>query len=305
MEFGEKNRIELEQIGTITATTVALILTILKVSVGVVTGSVAVIASSLDSLLDMFISMFNTFALKMAKQKPTEKFNYGFGKIEGIATLLEGGLIILSGGFVIFEGIRKLLTHSQIDKLELSIWVMGISMVATTGLIGFMGYIANRTNNIIIRSDLLHYKVDLLTNGAVLIALFLVQLTGYSQIDFILSILIGSYIIKEAIQIGREGLELLLDVSLPSQLVNKIGETIRAHPKVADFHCLKTRKSGPRNFVEVHLVFDPKMSIEEAHRIVEEVEESIRQLDKQVKWIILTHIDPSDDFHINKTLHEC
>ncbi|MEO1942291.1 MAG: cation diffusion facilitator family transporter [Campylobacterales bacterium] len=295
----------LEKVATVTATLTALFLAIVKVVVGIITGSVAVIASSIDSLLDMVISIFNTIALRISERQPDQKFNYGMGKIEGVAALLEGSLIILSGFFIIYKGIEKIVTHQQIEHLGLSIGVMVISIIATGGLVAFMGYVAKKTNNLIIRSDLLHYKTDLLTNGAVLLSLIIVKVTGFYYLDFILSILIGLYIIKEAGEIVKEGLEVLLDISLPREVVREIERIIRRHPKVNDYHCLKTRQAGNRYFVDVHLVFNPKMTVEEAHEIVEEVEEEIRKLNPDVKWIINTHIDPYDDSTINKLLNEC
>jgi cation diffusion facilitator family transporter len=295
----------LERVATVAATLTALFLAIVKVVVGIITGSVAVIASSIDSLLDMVISIFNTVALRISERQPDQKFNYGMGKIEGVAALVEGTLIILSGLFIIYKGIEKIVTHQQIEHLGLSIGVMVVSIVATGGLVAFMGYVAKKTNNLIIRSDLLHYKTDLLTNGAVLLSLIIVKVTGFYYLDFILSILIGLYIIKEAGEIVKEGLEVLLDISLPREVVREIERVIRRHPKVNDYHCLKTRQAGKRYFVDVHLVFDPKMTVEEAHEIVEEVEEEIRKLNPDVKWIINTHIDPYDDSTINKLLNEC
>ncbi|MRJ06206.1 MAG: cation transporter [Epsilonproteobacteria bacterium] len=295
----------IERLATLTATLVALFLAIIKVAVGVITGSVAVIASSIDSILDMGISIFNTIALKIAEKHPNEKFNYGMGKIEGVAALLEGGVIIGSGVFIIFKGVEKIMTHQTIEKIDLSILVMIISFLATGGLVAFLSYVVKKSNNLIIRSDLLHYKTDLLTNGAVLLSLVVVKLTGFYYLDFVLSILIGLYIIKEALEIVKEGFEILLDSSLPPEVVAQIEKIIEEHPRVLNHHCIKTRQAGKRYFVDVHLVVNPKMTVEEAHEIVEEIEEQIRNLRHDKKWIINTHIDPYDDSIINRLLNEC
>jgi len=148
-------------------------------------------------------------------------------------------------------------------------------------------------------------NVDLLTNSAVLVSLIIVKFTGWYFVDFILSILIGIYIIKEASEIVKEGFEILLDVSLDFETVEKIKEVIKKEPLVLDYHCLRTRKAGNRNFVDVHLVLTPDMKLKLAHTIIENVEEKIREIDSNKKWIINIHADPYDDSYINKILEEC
>jgi len=295
----------IERKATLVAIIVSIVLAIVKVVVGFLSGSVAVIASALDSILDMVISVFNNIALKISESKPDNKFNYGKSKIEGLAALFEGLIIILSGLFVIFEAIRKLIEKEPITHLDTSIYVMIFSIIVVSGLVAFLNYVANKTNNLVIKSDALHYKTDLFTNSAVLVSLIIVKITGWYFIDFILSIAIGVYIIKEASEIVKEGFEILLDVALDFEIVEKIKEIIKKEPLVLDYHCLRTRKAGNRNFVDVHLVLTPDMKLKLAHSIIESVEDKIRAIDPSKKWIINIHADPYDDSHINKLLEEC
>ncbi len=295
----------LPQIATLVATLIAFILAVIKIVVGVMSGSVAVIASALDSVLDMVISIFNNIAVKVSESKPSDKFNYGKSKIEALAALFEGVIITLSGGYIIYEAINKIIHHNKIVEINYSIYVMLFSVFMTFGLVLFLSFVYKKTNHLIIKSDLLHYKTDLLTNGAVLVSLVIVKLSEFYYVDFVLSIVIGLYIIKEASKIIKEGFEILLDVSLDFQTVQKIKEIIKQEPFVIDFHCLRTRKAGNRNFVDVHLVLISDMKLKLAHMIVERVEEKIRKIDPDKKWIINIHADPYDDFHINKIQEEC
>jgi len=295
----------LPRLATTVATLSAFFLAVSKLSVGIVTGSVAVIASAIDSLLDMVISIFNNIAVRVSESKPSSKFNYGKGKIEGLAALFEGLFISASGLYIIYEGIRKIVDHEPIKNIDFSIYVMLFSIAVTAMLVWFLAYVVKKTGHLVIKSDLLHYKTDLLTNSAVLISLIVVKLTGWYYIDFLLSIVIGIYIIKESSEIVKEGFEILLDVSLDFATVEKIKEIIKKEPLVLDYHCLRTRKAGNRNFVDVHLVLTPDMKLKLAHTIIESVEEKIRQIDPDKKWIINIHADPYDDSHINKILEEC
>jgi len=297
--------VSLPRLATFVASITAFVLAVSKVIVGIMTGSVAVIASAIDSLLDMVISIFNNIAVKISESKPDKKYNYGKGKIEGLAALFEGLFISGSGLYIIYEGIRKIVNHEKIINIEYSIYVMIFSMVATLCLVVFLTYVVKKTNHLIIKSDLLHYKTDLLTNGAVLISLIIIKFTGFYYIDFILSILIGAYIIKEASKIIKDGLDVILDASLDFKIVEKIKEIIKKEPLVLDYHCLRTRKAGHRNFVDVHIVLTPDMKLKLAHTVIEKIEEKIRELDPTKRWIINIHADPYDDSHINKLVEEC
>ena len=294
-----------ERKATVIAISVSIILAIAKVTVGFLSGSVAVIASALDSVMDMVVSIFNNIALKVSESKPNRKFNYGKGKIEGIAALFEGVVIIASGLFIIYEAIDKLIHHKIITHINISMYVMAFSIVLVLGLVLFLNYIAKKTDNLVIKSDALHYKTDLITNGAVLISLVIIKITQWQYIDFILSVILGVYIIKEASEIVKESFEILLDVALDFETTEKIKEIIQKEPLVLGYHCLRTRKSGNRNFVDVHLVLTPDMKLKLAHTILENIGEKIRKLDTNQKWIINIHADPYDDSAINKILEEC
>jgi len=297
--------VSLPRLATFVASITAFILAVSKVIVGIMTGSVAVIASAIDSLLDMVISIFNNIAVKISESKPDKKYNYGKGKIEGVAALFEGLFISGSGFYIIYEGIKKIINHEEIVKIDYSIYVMVFSMVVTLGLVIFLAYVAKKTNHLIIKSDLLHYKTDLLTNGAVLLSLIIIKFTGFYYIDFVLSILIGAYIIKEASKIIKDGLDIILDASLNFETVEKIKEIIKKEPLVLDYHCLRTRKAGHRNFVDVHIVLTPDMKLKLAHTVIEKIEDKIRELDPTKRWIINIHADPYDDSHINRLQEEC
>jgi ferrous-iron efflux pump FieF len=296
---------KLPRIATIASSSVAFFLAISKVIIGFMTGSVAVIASAVDSILDMFVSIFNMIAVRLSESRVDAKFNYGKGKIEGIAALFEGLLIIASAGFIIYTAINKFLHHSVIIKIDLAFYVMILSVIVTFFLVLFLNYVAKRTNSLVIKSDALHYKTDLVSNIAIIGILIAVKLTGYYQIDFIVSIFIALYIFKEALELVREGFLNLLDISLDFQTVEKIKDIIKKQPLVLDYHCLRTRQAGNRNFVDVHLVMTPDMKLKMAHKIIEQVEEKIRNIDKNRIWVINTHADPYDDSSINKMQEEC
>jgi cation diffusion facilitator family transporter len=297
--------LNLNRIATIASSSVAFVLAIAKVIVGFMTGSVAVIASAADSILDMFVSIFNMIAVRVSESKANNMFNYGKGKIEGIAALFEGLLIIASAIFIFYTAIDRLLNKELIQEINLAFYVMVASLVVTFFLVMFLNYVAKKTNSLVIKSDALHYKTDLISNGAIVLVLIAVKFTGLYWIDFVVSIFIAIYIFKEATELVKDGFLNLLDVSLDFETVEKIKDIIKKEPLVLDYHCLRTRQSGHRNFVDVHLVLTPDMKLKLAHTIIENIDEKIRKLDENKTWVINIHADPYDDSNINKMQEEC
>jgi len=284
---------------TIVASSVATVLTLVKFFVGVASGSVAVLASAIDSLLDTVISVFNFFAIKKAEEDANERFQYGKGKVQAIAAVIEGTVISLSGLYIIYEATIKAIYGTKTTLLNPAIMVMLLSIGVTFLLVEYLLVVAKKTDNIVIKSDALHYKTDLISNGVILLSLILVYFTGWDIIDAIFGFGIGVYIIYSAYEIIQEGIYILLDHALDKEIIKKIEEIISTHPSVNGYHWLKTRTDGTNNFVEFHLVLEPEMTLMEAHNISDKIEEKIKALDDKRKWIITPHYDPIDDEEIN------
>jgi len=285
----------LQKKATVVASVVAGILVVIKLVVGLISGSVAVLASAMDSVLDIFVSMFNYFAIHNAEKPPSERFNYGLGKIEALAAVIEGTVITMSGLFIMYQAIKKIIHNEPIHYLGPSLIVMIVSIVLTAALVIFLEYVAKKTGNLVVKSDALHYKTDLLSNSAVVLSLLIVYFTKFYMVDGIFGIAIALYIIYSAYELIKEGILILMDVALEDEVVEKIKEIIKTTPKVTDYHFLKTRKAGPFNFVDVHLVFNPEISLQEAHDIADEVERRIKEIDPDKKWEVTIHLDPVDD----------
>lgn len=287
---------------TIVSSSVAFFLVCIKFIVGIFSGSVAVLASAIDSMLDFFVSIFNFFAIKKAEEDPTQNFQYGKGKIQGIAAVMEGTIIIISGLFIIYKAIEKALYKESTSMLLPSIYVMIFSIIVTFLLVMYLLSVAKKTDNIVIKSDALHYKTDLWSNGVIFLSLFLVFITKQDIIDAVFGFGIGIYIIYSAIEIVIDGIKILLDHSLPEDQVAKIEQILKNHKEITSFHWLKTRTDGSVNFVEFHMVLRPNMLLLEAHRIAEQAEDKIMQIDPSKKWAITPHFDPYDDEEINEAM---
>ena len=289
---------------TIISSLVATLLVIVKLFIGVLSGSVALLASAIDSLLDMLVSMFNYFAISKSEENPNDDYQYGKGKVQAIAAVIEGTVITISGLYIIYMAIKKLSDGSVTAMLTPSIVVMVFSIGVTYALVTYLLRVAKETDSVVIKADALHYKTDLWSNAAVLVALFLVWLTGIDSIDALIGMGIGLYIIYSAYEIIVEGIEILLDKALAEEVLVGINEIIASHKEVTSYHWLKTRTDGSVNFVEFHLVLRPKMLLMDAHVIADEIEDKIMLLQPNKRWVISPHFDPYDDENCNNALFQ-
>jgi len=194
-----------EKKATIVSSTVAAILTLIKLIIGIMSGSVAVLASAIDSVLDLFVSIFNYFAISNSEKPADQYFNYGRGKIEALASVIEGTIITISGLFLLYQAINKYVSGETSKYADISILVMIISLIITTSLVLYLNTVAKKTNNMVIKADALHYKTDVFTNIAVLISLIGVYFTSNELIDIIIGGGISIYIIYSAYELIKDG----------------------------------------------------------------------------------------------------
>ncbi len=289
----------LQKKATVVSSSVAGFLTLIKLAIGIASGSVAVLASAVDSILDMFVSLFNYFAISNSEKPADEHFNYGRGKIEALASVIEGVIITMSGLFLLYTAIKKYFTGEVSTYLDISLIVMVISLFITIGLVAYLNAVAKKTNNMVIKADALHYKTDVWVNVAVLFSLVAVYFTQYEIIDIIVGIGISIFIIYSAYELIEDGVLVLLDRALDKEISEQIIKIIKSEKQINDYHFLKTRCAGDNNFVDVHLVFDCLIPLMDAHSIADIVEEKIEKLDETKTWITNIHMDPYDDSDIN------
>ena len=269
-------------------------LTLLKIVFGLIGGSVIVLASAIDSFIDMIISLCNYFALRKAESPSNKYFNYGFGKLEGIASIFESLFVFISGLYIIYKSVTNFISHSSIDKLEQSIVVMLISVVITSLLVIYLKMLDDKTN-IIIKAEILHYKMDLLNNFGIVISLLIIEFSGFNRLDSIIGGILGCYICYNSYKIFRDGLFMLLDRAVDEDLFRKIKNVLDSNEDIESYHGLKSRISGNTIFLECHLVFGGNISLLDAHSVGNNIERQISDISERYRWAILIHLDPYDD----------
>ncbi len=280
----------------IMAAGVALFLISIKLTIGWLTGTVSVLASAVDSILDFLVSGFNLIAIVTAAKPNDDAYNYGRGKLEGIASTLEGLLIIASAIFICYQAFGKLVNPAPAEfPLFWAIAAMALSVGVTFLLVTYLRRVKVQTGSLIIEADALHYATDLLSNGGILLALVVIYFTGWTVLDPLIALVIAGYVLYSAAKLVHKGTQMLMDRSLEAELVEQIREIASTHsPLISGMHELKTRRAGDTHFVEFHLVFDEDITLGEAHGVADEIEMRIRTL-RSARWVINIHLDPRDD----------
>lgn len=274
----------------------AIILIIIKTVAWIMTWSMAVLSSAVDSLLDFIVSSVNLYILKRSSSPNDENYNYWHGKIEWFGAIFEWFVVMASWLVVIYLAVQKILHNEWISQIDISIIIMLISILITWALVYYLHITAKKTKSLVVKADLLHYKSDLFTNLWIIFSLGVIYFTWWQIIDSVVSIVIASYILFSSFEIIKEWFYMLMDKSFEDKDVLKQIEEIimNTSPEVTWFHHLKTRKSWKDVFIEFHLVMTPDIKLVDAHQISDLIEIKIRRLAINNSRILI-HLDPYDD----------
>ncbi|MDX7998871.1 CDF family cation-efflux transporter FieF [Xenorhabdus sp. Reich] len=271
------------------ATVLASLLLIIKIFSWWITGSVSLLAALVDSLVDLAASLTNFFAVRYSLQPADEEHAFGHGKAESLAALAQSMFISGSAIFLFLTGFQHLFSPRPLEHATIGIWVIAIALISTLCLVAFQRWVINKTQSQAIRADMLHYKSDLLMNGAILVALLL-SLYGFKHADALFALGIGVYILYSALRMGYDAVQSLLDRALPDEERQEIIEIIQNYPGVEGGHELRTRQSGPTRFIQFHLEIDDDLPLVQAHALAEGIENKLR--DRFPGADIMIHQDP-------------
>ena len=269
------------------------LLAAIKLAAYILTGSVAMLSSLVDSLLDVVASSINLFAVRQALVPADKEHRFGHGKAESLAGIAQSAFITGSALFLCFEAINRLIHPSEIAHGTTGIAVMLISIVVTAALVIYQRYVIRTTGSVAISADSLHYFTDLLVNLCVIIAIALSYYLDWVLADPIIALGIAFYIMYSAWGIASQCLDQLMDRELPDEDREKIRQIAKSHAGVKDIHELRTRTSGRDIFIQLHLEMDKDLKLETAHGIAVGVEKTICEAFPNAE--VLIHEDPEND----------
>ncbi|MFR0675664.1 cation diffusion facilitator family transporter [Enterobacterales bacterium AW_CKDN230030176-1A_HGKHYDSX7] len=277
------------RLATRASLTVACVLVISKALAWWFSDSVSLLAGLTDSALDAVASLLNLLAVQYALRPADDDHRYGHGKAEALAGMAQALFIGASAVIIAVQAVERLQAPAPLGNTAAGIGVMLLSLVLTVGLLAFQRKVVRVTGSTAIRADSLHYRSDLLLNGSILVALVLARF-GWPQLDALFGLGIAVYIFWSAVQIARESGGILMDKELPSEVSEEMRALVCGLPGVVGAHDLRTRVSGPRWFVQVHLELPGALPLHEAHALCVEASARIRERYPQAD--VMVHADP-------------
>lgn len=247
-----------------------------KAAAGFLCSSAALLASSLDSLMDTGISSVNYLSVLKGSKPPDSDHAYGHEKIESLASYTQG-IIILACAIVIFVETARRSWHPAVFKHSWTALATVVAAGAVNLLLTFrLDRAEKKTDSLILKAEKAHYFSDFLAYLVIFAALLLVRLTGWTGWDVLGGAAVAAYVAFLAGRILWQAGNELVDRSLPSGALDELDRLIRTHRGVLSYHEMRTRKAGPRAFIDFHLVLEPRQSFERAHEISEALIQKIR-----------------------------
>lgn len=279
-------------------------LMVAKFIIGFYIGSISVISEAIHSANDLLASFIAVFAVKHSVKPPDREHPYGHGKIENISGTIEAILIFMAAAFIMKEAVEKIIHGGEIINTSYGIAVMGFSALANLLVSSYLLKVGKETDSIALEADGMHLRTDVYTSLGVFAGLGLIKITGYHMIDPIIAIAVAVLILKAAWDLTRKALLPLLDIALDDEKTKLVESVLDEYSGVFyEYHKLRTRKSGRESHIDLHIVVDPDTTVEEAHRMCDNIELEIKRLIPHS--FVLIHVEPASEKHYKmKSLQE-
>jgi cation diffusion facilitator family transporter len=274
----------------------AILLAIVKLIFAFTSGSMAVLASAVDSLLDIVMSGVNFVAIRHAEQPADECHPFGHGKFETLATLFQALIILATGGWIVYEAGNRLYHGQTSLNVDQGLGILAFGALAAWGISSYLSQAAQKTDSSALAADALHFRMDIFSNLGLLIGMLAIRLFDLPWLDPTLSILVAAYILSEAFKLVRHALRDMLDHELPAEIKDKVDKIILEQKLLhAGYHNLRTRRAGSRKIMDFHLEVCRHMTVEEAHQIADNLEKGIEAAILGADVTI--HIEPCAETH--------
>ena len=266
----------------------------LKFGAYYLTGSVGLLSDAVESLVNIVAALVALGALTYAAVGPDREHNFGHEKVEYFSSGIEGTLIFVAAGAIVWAAIPRLLNPVPIDEIGLGLVLSVLASAANAACAWLMLRAAREHRSITLEADARHLLADVWTTGGVLVGLLLVKYTGWLRLDALVALAVAIQILWTGWTLLARSFQGLMDRAVPDEdraAIIEILETLKQQG--ADYHALRTRVSGSKSFVDVHVLVPGTMSVQEGHDLVEGIENDIHTRLPHVE--VLTHLEPLED----------
>ncbi len=269
----------------------AFFLTLFKIIVAVLTGSLGILSEALHSALDLVAAGITWFAVKLSDKPADQDHHYGHGKIENLSALIEAILLLITSIWIIYEAIQRLSTGNH--QIEVSIWayvVVMVSIVVDISRSRALMRVAKKHNSQALEADALHFSTDIWSSAVVLLGLMGAQ-TGWLMADSIAALFVAIIVIYVAFQLGKRSINVLLD-HVPQETYLQIKTLLDQTPEIEHYHDLRVRAAGADYFVEINVHVNSSLNLQQSHEIATLIENKIQS--KILRSHVHVHIEPED-----------
>jgi len=274
------------------------LLIVVKIVIGLLVGSVAIISEAIHSGVDMVASLIALVAVRASGQAADERHPYGHGKFENVSGTVEALLIFAAAAWIIYEAVVKLIHPQTLERPGWGVGVMLVSALVNLFVARRLFKISRQSDSVALSADAWHHLTDVYTSAGVMAGLLVIWIVGMIKpgvdlrwLDPTVAIAVALLILKVAWDLTRESARDLMDVSLPQADIDWIPDfVLKTFPDVRSFHHLRTRKAGSKRFIDFHLAVDDRMSVGEAHALGDEIVVAIKQ--RVPDSAIHIHVEP-------------
>ncbi|TXK36421.1 cation transporter [Pontibacter qinzhouensis] len=272
--------------------TVGVLLLITKFIAFFLTNSNAILTDALESIINVVAGLFSLYSLVISARPKDENHPYGHGKIEFIASSIEGTLIMVAGGFIIVKSVFNIFSPVALQQLD-----FGILLISLSGVINFAtGFIAERkgkeNNSMVLVAGGKHLKTDAYSTAGILVGLVLIFLTGQEWLDSVVALLFGGFICYTGLKITRSSVAGIMDEA-DYDLLKRIVEVLNSNRRDnwIDIHNLRVIKYGAQLHIDCHLTVPWYLTVLQAHDEVDALSKLVREnIDPTIELFI--HTDP-------------
>jgi cation diffusion facilitator family transporter len=265
------------------------LLIIMKLVVGIISGSVSIISEAIHSSMDLVAALIAFFSVKVSDTPPDSRHPYGHGKVENISGVIEALLIFVAAIWIIVEAVKKLLGEEIIlESLWMGSLVMAVSAIVNIIVSRKLYKVAHETNSIALEADALHLKTDVYTSAGVALGLLLIVLTDIKWMDPVIAILVALFIIKESVELLKRAFWPLLDSAWAEDEIKDLEKKL--NDMGVNYHELRTRKAGNYRFIDIHVEIPGNESVGDAHKYCDQIEDELMAVYENLNVTI--HIEP-------------
>lgn len=266
------------------------LLIIMKLVVGLISGSVSIISETIHSSMDLIAAIIAFFSVKVSDNPPDSRHPYGHGKVENISGVIEALLIFIAAIWIIIEAVKKLFgAKIELDSIALGSIVMLVSAIVNIFVSRRLYKVARETNSVALEADALHLKTDVFTSLGVAVGLGLIMVTGINWLDPVVAIFVALFIIRESYYLLKKAFTPLLDTAWGEDEIVELEKTLTRLE--VSYHDLRTRVAGNYRFIDIHIQIPEDVSVGKAHKYCDKIENELTGT--YTNLTVTIHVEPS------------